>query len=393
MRAGPSIRTKIFLKILEKANYGTVVATLPDGVQKTYGNGNPEISIEVKDWSFFDKLFLKGDIALAEQIISGEVKVSDASLLIEWACRNDKDLRETFNGTYFGTFMVRLKHLLNRNDRARAKKNISQHYDLGNEFYSLWLDPSMTYSSGFFGQGPENLQQAQLAKYDRAIDKLNLTEKDHLLEIGCGWGGFFHRAVEKTGCKVTAITLSKEQAEFAKRRIQDSGMENNVQLQLKDYRDIEGRFDKVVSIEMIEAVGAQYWDSYFQKISSVLKGGCTALIQAITIRDELFAKYSKGTDFIQQYIFPGGMLVSDNIVAQHSAKFGLAVTDNFKFGQDYAKTLEIWQTQFNQALPGVKDLGFDDNFINTWNMYLSYCRGAFLAERINVSQMLLLKSE
>lgn len=385
----PSLRAQMFLQILKRSKHGTIIVTTPDGKTASYGDeAGPTISVVVKDWDAIDLLFQKGDLGLAEAIIEGSLEVDDVAALIEWACRNDQDLGKAIHGSWYGTFVSRLRHLMNYNSRRGAKKNIMAHYDLGNEFYSLWLDPSMTYSAAIFDE-TKDLHSAQMAKYDRIIEKLGLKSGDHLLEIGCGWGGFFSRAVERTGCKVTAVMNSAEQARFNRQKIERNGMSSHVNLLERDYRDIQGKFDKVVSIEMIEAVGEKYWNSFFGKVQSSLTAKGAAMIQGITIRDDLFYSYRKSTDFIQQYVFPGGMLLTNQVFEEKGRENGMRMEDVHEFGIHYADTLRIWRENFTRARPQVLAMGFDEKFIRLWNLYLSYCEGAFRAERINVGQFLL----
>jgi cyclopropane-fatty-acyl-phospholipid synthase len=384
-----SIATRVFLKVLENAQHGVVDVRFPDGKRQSYGSGNNRIEVTVKDWAVFDLLFQKGDLGLAEAIIEGRLVVDDVAGLVEWACRNDQALGEAFRGKWYGVLAQRIRHLLSRNSRNGARQNIIAHYDLGNEFYRLWLDASMTYSSGIYQTGHETLEEAQRIKYDRLIDRLDIKASDHVLEIGCGWGGFFSRAVQRTGCKVTAVMNSPEQARHNRELIGASGMESNVDLQQIDYRDIQGKFDKIVSIEMIEAVGESYWPDYFGKIGSVLKDRGKTMIQGITIREDLFYSYSKGTDFIQQYVFPGGMLLTDRTFREKGAENKMALSDRMEFPGSYVKTLKAWRENFAASRPSVESMGFDEKFIRMWNLYLSYCEGAFRANRISVGQYLL----
>lgn len=376
----------MFFEILRRAKHGTVKIFTPDGTEEIYGEGEPTIHLSLKNWGVIDLLFNAGDLGLAEAIISEDLVVDDPAALIEWACRNDQDLAEAIRGNWYGTILSKLKHLLNDNTKTQAKKNIMAHYDLGNEFYRLWLDPSMSYSSAYFQNPGQDLESAQMAKYDRIIDRLNIRSGDHILEIGCGWGGFFGRAVERTGCKVTAVMNSPEQARYNREAIERKKMAGHVTLQEKDYRDIEGRFDKVVSIEMIEAVGERHWGSFFNKISQSLQLKGEALIQGITIREDLFYSYKKGTDFIQQYVFPGGMLLTNTVMREKAQEFNLNLGEAHEFGLHYADTLKLWRQNFEKALPHVREMGFDEKFIRTWRLYLSYCEGAFRAGRINVGQ-------
>lgn len=386
-----SVRARMFLQILKNAKHGHIELLLPDGRREKYGQGDLITVVTVKDWEAIDTLFRLGDLGLAETIIHDQLEVGDLAALVEWACRNDRDLASALHGMWYGTLLLKLRHFLNRNSRTGAKKNIMTHYDLGNEFYRLWLDPSMTYSSALFNKPELTLEQAQTAKYDRILDTLNIRSGDHLLEIGCGWGGFFSHAVKVTGCKVTAVMNSPEQARHNLQKIKAEGMSSHVDLLQQDYRDIEGRYDKIVSIEMIEAVGEKYWNAYFGKIASSLKSGGTALVQGITIREDLFYSYRRQTDFIQQYVFPGGMLLANSVIKDKSNEHGLQLQNTFEFGIDYANTLKTWRQNFNRAIEDIKAMGFSDEFIRLWNLYLSYCEGAFRAQRINVGQFLLAK--
>lgn len=387
--AHASIGARFFIQILKKAKFGTVLVEFPDHSQNSFGEGPMVAHLQIKKWHVIDDLISKGDIGLAEAIIEGDIEVDDAAALVEWACRNDQSLEQALHGTFKGIILYKLKNFFKRNSKTQAKKNIMAHYDLGNDFYKLWLDETMTYSSGIFNAENDNLKQAQLNKYDRMIEKLNLSANDHILEIGCGWGGFFSRAVEKTGCKVTAVMNSPSQAQHNRNLINQKGFKSYVDLHEIDYRDIQGKFDKVVSIEMIEAVGEQYWDQYFKKVASSLKTNGKALIQGITIKEDLFYSYRQKTDFIQNYIFPGGMLLTNNVFAKQSAQNNMNLADQFEFGASYAETLKVWRQNFNNVKDQLLKMGFDEKFMRMWSLYLSYCEGAFRAGRINVGQYLI----
>ncbi|MFS4460676.1 class I SAM-dependent methyltransferase [Bdellovibrio sp. HCB2-146] len=379
-----TLKTRFFLSILQNTQGATLVVTFPDGRREEFGQGNPRIEIQATSWQTFDEIIDKGDLGLAESIVNGDLIVNDVAALIQWACYNDAAIERLIHGTWFGTFFARLRKMLNPNSKSGAKKNIMAHYDLGNSFYQLWLDPSMTYSSALYASPNQGLQEAQMAKYDRIIEALDIRPEDHVLEVGCGWGGFFSRAVEKTGCKVTAVMNSPAQAAFNRNLIRDRGYAQNVDLRQIDYRDIDGRFDKIVSIEMVEAVGEQYWPAFFGKVTESLKTGGQALIQSITIQDDLFDVYRSKTDFIQRYVFPGGMLLAPKVFADYSKRFGLLAEKPFEFGISYADTLKMWKENFEKSKSEVRTLGFDDKFLRLWDLYLGYCEGAFRAERINV---------
>jgi cyclopropane-fatty-acyl-phospholipid synthase len=273
----------------------------------------------------------------------------------------------------------RLRFWLQSNSRAQARKNISYHYDLGNEFYRLWLDDTMTYSSAIFESGQESLEKAQIRKYETMVDQMGAQPGDHVLEIGCGWGGFAEMAVAQ-GLAVTGLTLSPAQLAWAQQRVPEAD------LRLQDYRDTTERFDHVVSIEMFEAVGERFWPGYFKTVARALKPGGRAVIQSITIRDDLFASYRKGTDFIQQYIFPGGMLPSRRAFRAAAARQGLAVRHEYAFGLDYARTLAEWRHAFEAHWPAIAAQGFDETFRRLWRMYLCYCEAGFLAGNVDVVQ-------
>jgi cyclopropane-fatty-acyl-phospholipid synthase len=390
--------SRLFVPLLKRSKYATLHVTFPDGEIQVFGEGAPHIQVQVKSWEIFQWIWKEGDLGLAKAIIYGQLEVDQLAALVTWACRNEQEVSQTLHGTWFGTLFYRLSKMLKPNTKTGAKKNILEHYDLGNEFYKLWLDPTMTYSSAIFKNlSNENvfstaeLYEAQQQKYDRLIESLNIRSGDHILEVGCGWGGFFSRAVEKTGCKVTAVLNSEAQAAHNRDLIREKGFGANVELKEIDYRDISGKYDKIVSIEMIEAVGEKYWSAFFEKISSSLKTGGTAMIQAITMRPDRFDEYRKKTDFIQQYIFPGSMLLAKPIFEQQSEKNGLKLGDIFEFGISYAETLKVWEHNFTRSKDQILALGFDERFVRLWRLYLAYCEGAFRAERINVGHYALQK--
>ncbi len=351
-------------------------------------------NIRIKNFHVLHEIVRGGDIELASAIIREDVEISDEAEFISWACKNDDVLKSSFHGKLWGTLIPRIKRWFRPNTISGAKKNIMEHYDLGNDFYDKWLDSTMSYSSALFSSPNRNddLVDAQLKKYDRIIDSLGINSKDHVLEVGCGWGGFFSRAVERTGCKVTAVMNSPAQAAYNKELIKRKGLESAVQLELMDYRLIQGQFDKVVSIEMIEAVGEKYWPVYFEKISSSLKSGGRALIQSITIRENRFEEYRQNPDFINTLIFPGGMLLTNTALVENAARSGMrSDSEVFEFGLCYAETLKRWRENFltascNELLPNL-----DRRFANLWRFYLSYCEGAFSAQRINVGHFTLEK--
>lgn len=379
--------TQIIFKALEKTRFGKIKIMIEDQKEEFFGEGPLVAEIAIKNSKVFRDIALGGDIALAEAIIAGELQISNEAAFIEWACRNDDELSRAIHGTFIGTLMSRVKTLLRPNTISGAKKNIMAHYDLGNNFYQSWLDSSMSYSSALFHSPEfnEDFSEAQNNKYDRIIDELEIKSGDHVLEIGCGWGGFFSRAVERTGCKVTAVMNSPAQNKFNQELLVKRNLGNHIELNLTDYRQIKGIYDKVVSIEMIEAVGYQFWPTYFDKVSSSLKSKGRALIQSITIKEDKFETYRKTPDFINTYIFPGGMLLTNDAVKKNGEARDLASVAPFEFGLSYAETLKRWRERFQNSFHSNLLPEFDEKFYKLWHFYLSYCEGAFCANRINVA--------
>ena len=366
--------------LLRSLRGGRLELRLPDGTAFHFGEGESIAHLQVHDTSMFDQVLARGDIGLAEAYLDRQWDSPDLGALLTLLAGNRDALRRAVYGSWRKLLAARIGHWLNRNTRAGSKRNIAAHYDLGNDFYQLWLDPSMSYSSGLYDPGGEgSLAQAQQAKYHRILARLQARPGQRVLEIGCGWGGFAELAVQ-AGLQLTGLTLSAAQLEWARRRVPQAD------LRLQDYRDVEERFDHVVSIEMFEAVGERWWPTYFRTLAGALKPGGRAVIQTITIRDDLFGAYRRGTDFIQQYIFPGGMLPSRSAVRAAAAKQGLAVRDEFAFGLDYARTLAAWRQAFERQWPRAATLGFDEHFHRLWRFYLSYCEAGFRAGNVDVVQ-------
>ncbi|KPK35186.1 MAG: cyclopropane-fatty-acyl-phospholipid synthase [Betaproteobacteria bacterium SG8_40] len=381
---------RVLFSLLSRLQFGRVELTTPEGERLVFNGEAPgaEASLRINDWAVCADILKAGDIGFAEAFLSRRWETSDLAALLEVAARNRAALERALHGKWWGTLLYRLRHLIRSNTRGNARRNIHAHYDLGNEFYRAWLDGTMSYSSAMFEGKPERgLEQSQLAKYRRILDQLDVQPGDRILEIGCGWGGFAEVAARERGASVHGITLSNEQLRFCRERFNSAGIEHQVSAQLCDYRDVKGQFDFVVSIEMFEAVGEAYWAGYFGVVRDRLRQGGRALIQTIVIADELFDSYRRGTDFIQQYVFPGGMLPSSAGFARHAAAAGLSVSDRYFFGLDYAQTLRIWRERYNQAAPSLKRLGFDDRFERLWNFYLAYCEAGFRAGSIDVAQM------
>ena len=372
--------TRLVFALLEKIRGGLLEVRLPDGARFLFGEGEPGVTMQVNDEAVFARVLAKGDIGLAEAYLDGEWDSPDVTALLALLARNRDALRDAVYGSWRQLLAARLRHWFNRNSRAGSKRNIMAHYDLGNDFYRLWLDPSMSYSSALFdGTSDQPLQAAQDAKYRRILSRLAAEPGQRVLEIGCGWGGFAEMATHD-GLAVTGLTLSPAQLAWARQRVPSAD------LRLQDYRDTAERFDHVVSIEMFEAVGERWWPTYFRTVANALKPEGRAVIQSITIRDDLFATYRRGTDFIQQYIFPGGMLPSRAEFRAQAARQGLVVRDEYAFGVDYARTLALWRDAFDARWPQVAALGFDEPFRRLWRLYLSYCEAGFLAGNIDVVQ-------
>jgi cyclopropane-fatty-acyl-phospholipid synthase len=388
-----NIWAQLFLKTLEQIEYGHIEIDAPHGEFFQFsGNKDDQsiyVNVKIHDWKFCEYLFTKGDIGLGESYIDGLWEAKDIATLIKFGIKNAKSLERVIKGSFLKILFYRVKHLLNKNTVKGSKRNILAHYDIGNDFYKLWLDRSMTYSSGLFLE-TEDLYQAQMNKYQRIIDELGAMSGDHILEIGCGWGGFAKYASSK-GIKVTGITISNEQYQYAKEVNKEAG--DFVDIKLMDYRNLEGRYDFIASIEMFEALGESYWATYFNKLRDLLTTHGKAVVQSITINNKDFKSYRKGTDFIQQYIFPGGMLPSVEAFEKKANSKGLSTFNRLDFGKDYAKTLRHWNKKFHRELASVSKLGLDENFVRMWRFYFKYCEGGFDVEKIGVSQFTITKKE
>jgi cyclopropane-fatty-acyl-phospholipid synthase len=338
-----------------------------------------------------------GDIGFAESFMDGQFTTEDLAKLLTLLNANRQAIDAALYGSWWGGLLYRIKHLFNRNTRAKARDNIQVHYDLGNDFYQLWLDPGMTYSAALFeGDPSRTLTQAQQAKITRMFEQMHVGPGAKILEIGFGWGGVAEYAARQ-GVHVTGLTLSQEQLAYACERLVQAGLADQAELKLQDYRD-EGKervahYDAIVSVEMFEAVGEQYWDTYFECVARNLKPGGYASIQTIVIDEALFARYRNGTDFIQQYIFPGGMLPSQERFEAHAMRAGLNVVNKLKFGEDYARTLAAWRHAFMANQAAVKAQGFDDRFIRMWEFYLAYCEAGFNTRSTDVVQYTLRKAQ
>lgn len=381
------------LALLNKLQAGALTVHTPDGAtHHATGAVQPELhaTLNVHDWSVFAATMRTGDIGFAEGFIAGEWTTPHLADLLRLLLANRNVIEKALYGSWWGSLLHRVQHVLNRNTRRGSRRNISAHYDLGNAFYALWLDETMNYSSAWFDGDPAKpLAEAQTAKLRRAIAATGVQPGQRLLEIGCGWGAVAESAATD-GIAVVGLTLSTEQLAWAKARLVHAGVAQRADLRLQDYRDVpDGPFDAIVSIEMFEAVGREYWDAYFQTVHQQLKRGGKACVQAIVIRDDLFERYAGSADFIQRYVFPGGMLPSTALFVQHAQAAGLRVTDRFAFGTDYAQTLRRWRHAFIERLDDVRRQGFDERFIRLWEFYLAYCEAAFDAGNTDVVQFTL----
>ena len=383
------------LQLLTRLSSGYLKMTLPNGEQREFGSRTDALhaEIQVLDWSVFKEVMSHGDIGFAESYIRGEWNTPDLKAILELAIRNRTILEKAIYGSWYGSIFYRIKHWLRDNSKTGSRKNIHAHYDLGNAFYTLWLDPTMSYSSAWFSEGNrQSLADAQRAKIIRILDSTAAKSGDHILEIGCGWGGVMEQAL-RSNIAITGLTLSTEQKVFAESRLQAVQSEidtpKSFEVRLQDYRECQEKFDGIASVEMFEAVGEKHWPEYFDAIANCLKASGKACIQTIVIAEELFERYRHNTDFIQQYVFPGGMLPSRASFRASAAKAGLQVEGEFAFGADYAKTLCLWRDSFNQQLQEVRQLGFDEAFIRLWNFYLMYCAAGFSERNIDVVQFTL----
>lgn len=391
LKAPPSAKA-IFLAFL-KIRDGAVLVALPDGRRLRFGDAEAApVSLAIRDYRFAKRVLTNGDIGFAEGWMAGEWETDDLSALLTLLARNVERFTRMLEGGALGKAVNWLRHLSRSNTRAGARRNILAHYDLGNRFYEAWLDRTMTYSAARFDTAPaRDLEAAQMAKYRALAQHLDLKPDEHVLEIGCGWGGFAEVAAKEFGARVTGITISDEQLDYARARMARQGLSDRVEIRRLDYRDVDGQFDKVASIEMFEAVGEKYWPAYFGKIADVLKPGGRAALQIITIKDDLFEKYRRRADFIQRYVFPGGMLASVERLKLETARAGLAWRDIDGFGQSYADTLAQWAERFKAKWSEIRAMGFDERFKQLWLFYLSYCEAGFRTGRTDVVQLELAK--
>ena len=397
----PDARTRSGNRIIKKAVdvvgrlvVGDFTVILPDGsaykLSSNTGRG-PHAVVQIVRWRCIRKFLTQGDYGFVESYLDGDWESPEISNIIELAVLNSDSWNSGKLQSVFHKIWQRIAHLMRGNSKSGSRRNIAAHYDLGNAFYEQWLDPTMTYSSAYFAQPEQSLPEGQIEKYRRIAQMLDLKPEHHLLEVGFGWGGFAEFAIKEYGCRVTGLTLSKEQLKFAAERMQKQGLAEKVDLRLQDYRDVGGTFDRIASIEMFEAVGESHWPRYFDMLRERLARGGAAALQIITIAEHRFDFYSRNPDFIQRYIFPGGMLPSIERLKAQVERAALQFEDANMFGDSYARTLKQWRDKFLAAWGTIEPLGFDERFRRMWEMYLAYCEGGFRAKLINVGQFKLVR--
>jgi len=385
---------KLLLRVMQNIEFGSLAFTCPEGIITTFQgkHDGPHADVRFADWGVAGEIIKSAEIGLAECYRDNRLFTGNLTAFLTLCALNAQALENVFYGNPLVSLFFRIKHLFRMNSRRGSKKNISAHYDLSNDFYSAWLDETMTYSAALFsGNYALTLSEAQTAKYERILQQLNPKAGETILEIGCGWGGFAEHAAKTRGVNIHGITLSKEQLAFASTRIANLGLSDKVTLEFIDYRDVTSNYDYIVSIEMFEAVGERYWPTYFQALHERLKPNGRAIIQAITIDEKAFVRYRATSDFIREFIFPGGMLAPVARFIQDAGKAGLLAGTPHLFGLDYAHTLKLWHEQINAQGGKFKHGKFDDKFLQIWRFYLSYCEAGFLAKRTDVMQIQLTK--
>jgi cyclopropane-fatty-acyl-phospholipid synthase len=391
---GTPAAARTVLKLLQRLRHGSLTVQLPNGsMQRFGGEAMPHATLQLHNWNVCSAALKSGDIGFAESYIAGDWSTPNLTELLRVLVKNRAEVENVVYGSWAGRLLYRIKHLLNRNTKTNSQKNIHAHYDLGNAFYTLWLDETMNYSSALFhGDFTQPMVQAQHAKVHRALQQAGVQPGDRVLEIGCGWGALAEMATTDFGASITGVTLSTEQLAFAKNRMEKLGIAHQADLRLQDYRDIDDApFDAICSIEMVEAVGREYWPTYFQTVAKLLKPGGRACVQSIVIDDALFDRYVASTDFIQQYIFPGGCLPCPREFRAQAEAAGLEVVQELAFGPDYAETLRRWRNAFVAQHDAVLQQGFDTRFVRIWEFYLGYCEAAFDERNIDVVQYTLRK--
>ena len=382
-----TLTDKVVFNILKDIEFGYLELLNHDGKQFKFGNPNDSLKakIIIKKSNFTFDLIRGGSVGLAESYMKNDFETDNLSNLIEITARNIMQIYK-FSGLLDFPLINYVKNFLIRNTKSRSKENISKHYDLGNEFFSLWLDKTLTYSSAIFDEQNKDLSNAQNNKYQKLIDLIKPNNGDKILEIGCGWGGFAEYLGKKYDVKLDCITISKKQFEYAKKRIHECGLNEKVNIEIKDYRDLRDKYNSIASIEMIEAVGQNYLESYFKTIKNNLSNDGRAAIQAITIDDNIFDRYKTKKDFIQKYIFPGGFLPSKGIINKYVSENGLTIKSYDSYADHYSNTLVMWRNEFNKKWDLIKKQGFDLTFKRMWEFYLSYCEAGFKSKNIDLIQ-------
>lgn len=384
---------KIAFSALKMIKYGKIIVTDYDQSKYIFGNDeNLIVFVKINRSDFFKKIISKGSIGMAEAYMNNEFETDNLSNLIELTAKNIEIVHK-FSGILDLSFINYVKNIFKKNTKSNSKKNISKHYDLGNEFFSLWLDDTLTYSSAIFENDKLDLEKAQINKYKKLTSLIKPKIGDKVLEIGCGWGGFAEFIGKNYDVKLDCITISKKQFDYAKNRIYKKGLNEKINIKMQDYRDVKNKYNSIASIEMIEAVGQDYLKNYFQSIKKYLKDDGKAAIQAITIDDKLFNRYKKKEDFIQKYIFPGGFLPSKNSLVEYAKKTGLEFTQCNSYGAHYSNTLKIWREKFFKSWEHISKQGFDNTFKRMWNFYLSYCEAGFRSKNIDLIQFSLIKNK
>ena len=386
---------RLAFRFAARLQRGTLDAVVPDGRRFRFGGREPGPAaiVIVKDLHFASRFIRGGDVGIAEGYLRGEWETPDLTQFLYLFCVNHDLINSMLGNKPVVRLMQLFQHWLHRNTKVQARRNIHAHYDLGNRFYAAWLDETMTYSSALFDRGSNDLAAAQTRKYEALAERLQLAPGQRVLEIGCGWGGFAEYVARRHGVSVVGLTISREQYEFGQKRIAAGGLSGQVEIRLQDYRDERGVYDRIASIEMIEAVGEKYWPTYFRQIHDRLKPGGIVGIQAITIQDRFYASYRREMDFIRRYIFPGGMLPSPETLKTLGEGFGLPLIAEKVFGEDYARTLSAWRDRFRAAWPTLVPMGFDERFRRLWEYYLAYCEAGFLSHNIDVRQMVFTKAD
>ena len=376
-------------EMTKKMNSGRLDFELPDGrIFRANGKSpGPVSTIKIHNADVFARLIREGDLGFCDAYLDGWWSTSDLQAFLDLMHADNDEMYDSFPGMGMVRAWEKFRFWLQSNSKSQARKNISYHYDLGNDFYKMWLDETMTYSSAIFKTGQESTENAQIEKYSSLINQMGAKKGDHILEIGCGWGGFAEYAAKERGLKVTGLTISKEQLKYAEKRIKDAGLSDMVNFKLQDYRDERGKYDGIASIEMFEAVGEKYWPAYFDCVKNCLYPGKQATLQIITIQEARWEIYRRGVDFIQKYIFPGGMLPSPAVLRSEVERAGLKVVNSIEFGESYSQTLRRWHETFNEKWDQISEMGFDERFRRMWNFYLTSCASTFYYGNCDVTQI------